>query len=386
MNRHLRLILLLLMCSPSFLGVEIAGAQDERYLREMPYVATQVATDIFVGTVLQNFETIDSGESGRSDLFPRFDTFYLVEVGTVVKGSLDTGEEVRIRHRGGEVGGDVDYGQDDGPLEIGQRYLFVTALRDGEDYYRTTGYLDSSLLLESDVQEAEWVGRWRTAANAGECAGYLDVLRWNGTVYARRAWNDDKRFLEPEWVGDVLSTVERQDYSLYACSPDLRDGDASLLAVGTEIRELIGYAPSFRLAVRLPDKHRWLYEAVWSESAQVAEDMLGVRGHFDEVMYGRSSYCNDQGCVDYGYWPRPMDESTTALVDQLLTSPVIPQPDGLAFFPEDETGFFVFYLSDGSTAGVRLNICTGVSSNGIMVGDDVIAELMRGYGEADCQS
>ncbi len=70
-----------------------ADAQEDPNLHEMPYVATSVATDIFVGTLIEAIETIEVGESRY---FPRFDTIYRVEVGTVVQGR----SEDRRQHHG----------------------------------------------------------------------------------------------------------------------------------------------------------------------------------------------------------------------------------------------------------------------------------------------
>ncbi len=155
------------------------------------------------------------------------------------------------------------------------------------------------------------------------------------------------------------------------------------LAVGTEILELKGYSPSFRVAVRLPDKHRWLYEAVWSESATVAEDMLDIRDRIVEVSYGRYSYCNDAGCVDYVSGSRPMEGAAVDVVDDILASPVIPHSGGLVAFPEDQSGYVQFLLDDGSTADLTFNICTGVTTNGIQIHPITVQVMVQGYDGID---
>jgi hypothetical protein len=350
--------------------------QTDLILAEMPHVAAS-STDIFVAVVVSIDEVVDTGNSSRYS--PRYDTVYSVLVEEIVQGTLESEETVQVRQSGAIVDGGSDFRHDDGPMAPGETHLFATSYWPEQRVYRIALYLDGSIPIESEADRIEWVGRWTTAVEAGRCAGLLDVLRLNGTVYARRPWSGDKRFLEPEWVGDRVATIERQDYALYGCSPDLRDGDASILAAGTEVFELKGYDPSFRLAVRLPDKHRWLYEAVWSESAETGEDLLDVRDRVVEVAAGRSSFCNEKGCVDYelGYRGNPIQ--IKGIVALTLRAPVEPVDGGLTFLDEDETGYIYFTLDDGSSTGMHFDIATRVSTNGIQLPQALVDIILRGY-------
>ena len=380
MSRNVALLLLVLVTSGPLTNRDSRAAQTDTLLTEMPYVASY-ATDIFVASVESVDGVEDTGDTNK--YFPRFDTVYSVLIVEVIKGALVPGDAIQVRQLGAIVDGEEDFRDGDGPMSLGETYLFATSFWPEQGVFRIALHLDASIPLDTDAERTEWVGRWTTAVEAGPCNGYLDVLRLNGTIYARRPWNDDKRFLEPEWVGEQVATIERQDYALYGCSPDLQDGDASLLASGTEVFELKGYDPSFRVAVRLPDKHRWLYEAVWSDSAQTGEDLLDIRDRVVEVAAGRSSFCSDKGCVDYdlGFSEDPI--RINGIVALTLRASVQPVEGGLTFLKEEEVGYIYFVLDDGSTTGIHFNIATGVTTNGIHLPTLLVELILRGYDTPD---
>ncbi len=131
--------------------------------------------------------------------------------------------------------------------------------------------------------------------------------------------------------------------------------------------------------MRLPDKHRWLYEAVWSESANTGEDLLDIKDRVVEVAAGRSSFCNENGCVDYelGFSDNPV--RIEGIVALTLRAPVEPVDGGVMFLEEDETGYIYFVLDDGSTTGVHFDITTGVTTNGIQLPQALLEVILRGY-------
>lgn len=381
MSRVLSILMLIIVTAWATMPPQFGrAARTDRDLAEMPYVASY-ATDIFVASVESIDGVEDTGDTNK--YFPRFDTVYSVLIEEVIKGALEPGNAVQVRQLGAVVDGKDDFRDGDGPMAPGETYLFATSYWSEQGVYRIALHLDGSILLETEADRIEWIGRWATAVEAGPCNGYLDVLRLNGAVYARRSWNGDKRFLEPEWVGELVATIERQDYALYGCSPDLQDGDASLLASGTEVFELKGYDPSFRVAVRLPDKHRWLYEAVWSDSAQTGEDLLDIKYRVVEVAAGRSSFCNDKGCVDYalGYSEDPI--RINGIVALTLRASVQPVEGGLTFLKEEEVGYIYFVLDDGSTTGIHFDIATGITTNGIYLPTLLVELILRGYDTPD---
>jgi hypothetical protein len=102
---------------------------------------------------------------------------------------------------------------------------------------------------------------WSDAVAATGCP-YQDVLMWDGTVYARRTWNDDKRYVPRQLVGKSVGTVDEVNWAATACSDWLTDGMASRIPAGTSIQRMKAYDPGFRLVVRLADGHRYLYQAV----------------------------------------------------------------------------------------------------------------------------
>jgi hypothetical protein len=374
------ILLVILVVTIQLPGTLTGGAtQTDEQLAEMPYVAGY-ATDIFVGLVLDAGSVEDIGRNGP---FPSLETTHQVRVDEVIKGNLHAGAEVAVLQPGGVLNRKEEFSHGDGPMAPDERYLFATTWWPEKGVYRIALHLDGSIRLNSDAERVELIARWTTAVKAGRCSAYLDVLRLNGTVYARRVWSSDKRFLEPDWLGEEIATIQRQDFALYGCSPDLTDGDASLLPVGTGVFALKGYDQSFRVAVRLPDKHRWLYEAIWSETARTGADLLDIRDRVAGIDYGRSSFCNEGGCVDYASAGTDDPSRIAEMVEQTLSAPVEPVDGRLAFLEEDETGFINFILDDGSPADIQFNIATGVTTNGIHLPRELVEFVLRGYDTPD---
>jgi len=86
-----------------------------------------------------------------------------------------------------------------------------------------------------------------------------DMLVWDGVVYARRDWNMDKHYVPRRFVGPSIGKVAEQNTAATACSTDVTDGTASVLAPGTAIHQMKHYGASVRLVVRKTDGHRYLY-------------------------------------------------------------------------------------------------------------------------------
>ena len=146
-------------------------------------------------------------------------------------------------------------------LNPGESYLFLTRF----DPVALRYVVDdpSTGIVSGDID----VSVWQDAVTETWCA-YDDVLMWNGTIYARQMWNQDKRFVPREYVGKSVGTVETLNWAATACSTWIEDGTASRVPEGTAIHRMKAYDPRFRVVVRLPDGHRYLYQAVYREDCR----------------------------------------------------------------------------------------------------------------------
>ena len=187
----------------------------------------------------------------------------------------------------------------------------------------------------------------------------------DGVVYARRDWNDDKRYLERDWVGPTIATIERQDTAATGCRTDLVNRTASVIPAGTKIQELKGYAPAFRVAVRMPDRHRYLYEAVWSETAKTGQDLLDIRGRVESITWADSTDCPENAVCDVAAIPTDDPDVIARVVDLVLDAPVGPvtlRVDGdwsrgisLLFGLKDGSNAYIYFPASGSSqSGIKV--------------------------------
>jgi hypothetical protein len=318
------------------------------------------SSDVFFGTV--DIATRGAGDSGAAE--------YTVLTTGVLKGDLTVPSLVVVRQEGG------------GSLIPKAEYLFATYYDPALLRYVITDPDAGIVPSTSPDQRAELAAHWSDLIEQTAC-GYTDVLTLDGVVYARRDWNEDKRYLVGEWVGPTIATVERQDTAATGCRADLADRSASRIPAGTKIQELKGYAPAFRVAVRMPDRHRYLYEAIWSEKAKTGADLLDIRDRVVDIEYGRSSFCNVRGCVDYASGGTDNHNLLLRITDEVLTAPVAERWAGSHRPTEDERGYIRFNLDDGSTAAFDFHITTGVTANGIQLSPELLKVILRGYDTPD---
>lgn len=133
-----------------------------------------------------------------------------------------------------------------------------------------------------------------------------------------------------------------------------RDGDAAFLAAGTELREVNGYRPDFRLAAR--EEGAWhVYEVDDVPDAVTGEDMLDLRDKVVRVHLVEG----DRGekilrTVD--------DESqVTSIVQTVLMAPVLPESPTLYDRLGDESPVFVrFDMTDGTAVQRAWHVESGV--------------------------
>ncbi len=249
----------------------------------------------------------------------------------------------------------------------GDRYLFLTRF----DPVSTRYLVDDpeTGLLPGDTDSAPWVA---AIADTG-CTAGDDVLMWGGTIYARQMWNQDKRFVPRETVGESVGEVAKIDWALTACSSWIADGMASRIPVGTAVHRMKAYDPHFRVVVRLADGHRHLYQAVFRESATVGSDLLDLHGNLVGVEFWPP--CDDvidgEGPDDCGSGGATLDgqDDVDSIAGLLEFAIVAPDRSRLRDFWTigDWAYGLVLTFADGSQSGLWFDSRDGSTASGLQV-------------------
>jgi hypothetical protein len=246
-------------------------------------------------------------------------------------------------------------------LDIGESYLFLTRF----DPVALRYVIDdpSTGIVSSDVD----IAVWREAVAVTGCS-YDDVLMWDGTIYARQQWNDEKRFVPREYVGKSVGSVETLNWAATACSTWIADGMASRVPEGTAIHRMKAYDPRFRVVVRLEDGHRYLYQAVYRETATVGSDLLDLASKLESVMLVPP--CDDVAdCDDGGSTIRDSGD-LDAFVAVLQGARVMPDKSWLIWVDREEhpsTYVIDMTFRDGSRSRISVDYQDGSTECGLQI-------------------
>jgi hypothetical protein len=153
-------------------------------------------------------------------------------------------------------------------------------------------------------------------------------------------------------LGDIAITVECTIGEMVS-SPNYRprDGDAAFLAAGTELREIRGYRPDFRLAAW--EDNTWhVYEVDDVADADTGEDMLDLVTAVHLVEGDRG-----EGIL------RTVDDEdrVAAIVQAVLAAPVLTEGSNLYDRLADESPVFVrFDMVDGTAVQRAWHVKSGM--------------------------
>jgi hypothetical protein len=358
--RQLKRLLLATICLAWIVPwAVLAHGQETVQKPEVPQpniALVEHSSDVFVGTI----DIVTAIFGNGADLV----TDYTVLVDDVLKGSLTVPMMVVARQSGGD------------PLVPGGRYLLFVRFVPAELRYEIVGSGEGIIPLASDDDRVRLTIYWSDVVAQARCEK-RDILKLGGVIYARRDWNDEKRFLEREWVGPTIARVGEQDTSATGCRDDLPDGVASELPAGTRVQRLDGYEPSFRVAVRKQDGHRYLYEAIRSEAADTGADLLHVEGRVKTIRYERLPHPE---CDDAAICAAPVfTTEDRAVIDQVVAllaeAPVDPDRTNWRNLPPERL-HLVFTLDDGSTYDLVISLGTSLTPSGIVVPVDELMEML----------
>ena len=355
-------LLLWLASSLSWRSAPVHGAEGEQADQSL----AEHSGEIFFGTI-DIVTTVLPITTGAGSAMT---TEYTVLVSDVLKGNLRPQTMVVVRQNGGNG----DFVDGDGPLAPGAEYLFFTYYDPALLRYVIAEPAIGNIVIMSPEQRDELTTHWSAVVEQTTC-GYTDVLKLDGVVYARRDWNDDKRYLEREWVGPTIATVDRQDTTATSCRTDLTDRTASRIPTGTKIQSVDGYAPTFRVAVRMPDRHRYLYEAIRSAKAKTGADLLDIKDRVASIDFELGTACDDDQMCDAPTGTISSRATVTKVVTMLLESPVEFDAGLMRNLPSEWVKL-TLTLDDASTVTIWINRETGESQCGIRVPvDDLLAQL-----------
>lgn len=333
--------------------------------------------EIFVGTIDIVIGTYELLKDCEGDCGPSVGTEYTVLVSEVLKGKLEPQSIIVLQQDGGTLSGVAEYHEGDGPWLPGNEYLFFARYAPGTPVYRITEPVAGNLPIASVDDRAALIAYWSEIVARTACE-QTDILKLDGVIYARRDWNDDKRYLEREWVGPTVATVRFQDTTATGCRDDLGPAVASEIPSGTKVQELKGYATSFRVAVRLRDGHRYLYEAIRNETAETGADLFDIDERTVSLQYDRYPHpeCDDTNMCAA---PPKLKTDDRAVISQVLSilsaAPVDPARTNYRTHPPERL-HLVFTLDDGSTVDLQISLRTGLTSSGIEVPVDELRKLL----------
>jgi hypothetical protein len=254
----------------------VATPESVGAARTADIAMVDASSDIFVATIDIRTETVGGEDSGD----------YTALVRTELKGNLIAPALVVVRVPGTAPA-----------LEPGSVWLFFARFKPESVRYVVINGSSALVPLPAGSLTPADQRYWAELIRRSACPA-TDILVWDSVVYARRDWNMDKHYVPRQFVGPSIGRVTEQNTAATACSADLSDGTASHLATGSVIQRMERYRPSFRLVVRRPDGHRYLYQAYRAPSATTGTDLLDLKGHLTSAML--VAPCDDTADCAFG--------------------------------------------------------------------------------------
>lgn len=158
-------------------------------------------------------------------------------------------------------------------------------------------------------------------------------------------------------LGDVVATTRCRLEGSAPVSHELQDGDATFLDPGTQLRQVVGFDPGFRLGVRLGAMVR-VYEIDDRPAAKTGADVFpGLADHVKAVLV----LSVEDGTTELGRIDDPV--KVRAMVTQLLAAPYL----GPGTSGPDRDVFVGLLLDDGSIVSRAFTTSTGILHRGLQM-------------------
>ncbi len=202
--------------------------------------------------------------------------------------------------------------------------------------------------------------------------GWVPLVQFGGIQYVRKSRSTGEenvrydRDLAVEDLGPELYRVAFRGDGYADSEYRYQDGDSTHLNPGTQVFEVMGYSPKFRLGT-LEEGRAILYEADTNPSAKTGEDLLDIRGKVTAIdVLVDDNELTILGTMDDGH-------AIERFVDMVLEAPVDQQNRG-----HDGPRYFLgIRLSDGTSVVRAFWLETGELSRGIMTDPVVTRSVWR---------
>jgi hypothetical protein len=187
--------------------------------------------------------------------------------------------------------------------------------------------------------------------DAGLIIDWSNFIRFDGITYQESY--QGKEPIPREILGDLYDEVEctiqdhvaRSDY-------EIQDGDAAYLEPHTEVYEVDGYDPSFRLAAEW-NGELVIYEANINPDAQKGGDLLDIGGKVERISI------EDDAGEKLGTIDDPKD--VALLTTMVVKAPVDPEDN----LKGSDNLFVTFHLEDGTVVTRAVSRRTAIMTWGI---------------------
>ena len=202
--------------------------------------------------------------------------------------------------------------------------------------------------------------------------GWVPLMQFGGIQYVKK-WHStgegnlrDDRDLAVEDLGPELYRVAYRGSGYAGPYYHYQDGDSTHLNPGTQVFEVRGYSPKFRLGT-LEEGRPTLYEADTNPSAKTGEDLLDIRGKVTAIdILNDDSEMTILGTMDD-------QKAVERFIETVLGSPV-----NQSSRDKDGPRYFLgIRLADGTSVVRAFWLETGELSRGIMTGPVVTLSVWQ---------
>jgi hypothetical protein len=207
-------------------------------------------------------------------------------------------------------------------------------------------------------------------SNKGVCPpnaaiDWVDILMINDIkYYGIRDGSSETGEASDNQIGDKVGVVAYM-LSDNACSNHKTvNGDAAFLPIGTEIRELKGYKPEYRVVA---DHH--IYEAKENPNAKTVGDLLDIEGKVDHISF--------ESKIDGSHVSDFDAESSSAFVEELLSLPYVSFDILYKKLPQggQDLQFMRVHLKDGTSFRMVYYLDSNIVNPSAM-GSDKLKEIV----------
>ncbi len=184
---------------------------------------------------------------------------------------------------------------------------------------------------------------------------WVNFIRFGGITYLTASTKPGRSLTESD-LGPVFATVTfKLQGNVQDPGYQSKDGDASILDVGTKVYAVKGYSPTFRLATHENNVYT-LYEADTNPHAKKGVDLLDIGGKVQYI----GIVSEQDGVTELGAIKDP--KQVAVVVPMVLQATVDQNRQG-----GNKRYFIAFHLADGTVVTRSYSLDTGELARGILL-------------------